>query len=87
MSKHLQYFIGIILFLFLMPVHGISQTPDDKADKAERAHRKHVLKKAWSDTKNGVNKAYHKVKHAPGKALHKAKVKHEEHEKEEGETK
>jgi hypothetical protein len=86
MTKKLSYILGIILFLSL-PVRGFSQTADDKADKAERAHRKHVVKKAWHDTKNGVNKAYHKVKHAPGKAIHKAKVKHQEHEKQEGETK
>jgi len=87
MSKHLRYLVGIVLFLSLMPIRGTSQTADDKADKAERAHRKHVVKKAWRDTKNGVNKTYHKVKHAPGKAIHKAKVKHQEHEKREGETK
>lgn len=87
MSKHLHYFIALLLILTLMPIRGMSQTPDDKADKAERAHRKHVVKKAWKDTKTGVNKTYHKVKHAPGKAIHKAKVKHQEHEKQEGETK
>jgi hypothetical protein len=88
MSKKLQYLIGIILFLTLMPVHGMSQTSDDaKADKLERAHRKHVVKKTWRDTKHGVSKGYHTVIHAPGKAIHKAKVKHEEHERQEGETK
>ena len=88
MSKKLQYIIGIVLFLTLMPVYGMSQTSDDtKADKVERTHRKHVVKKAWSDTKHGVSKGYHKVIHAPGKAIHKAKVHHQQDEKQEGETK
>ena len=88
MTKKLQYLIGVVLFLSLMPIRGTSQTSDDtKADKAERAHRTHVVKKAWRNTKNGVSTGYHKAIHAPGTAIHKAKVKHEAREKQEGETK
>ena len=88
MSKKLHYLLGIALLLCLMPVSGMSQTTDDnKADKTERTHRKHVVKKAWKDTKHGVSKGYHKAIHAPGKAIHHAKVEHQEHEKQEGETK
>ncbi len=87
MKRTLQYLLGIVLVLSIAPLQGMSQTPDDKADKVERAHRKHVVKKAAADTKTGVKKAYHKVVNAPGKAIHKAKVKHAAHEKAEGETK
>ena len=69
MSKKLFYLSGIILLLFLSPVRGNSQTPDDtKSDKVERTHRKHVIKKAWSDTKNTSAKDYHAAAHATGKA-------------------
>ena len=110
MLNKLRYLIGIVLLLCLMPVRGMSQTTDDnKADKAERAHRTHVVKKAWHDTKHtatkdynatahatgkawrgtkrGVSKGYHAAVSAPGKAIHHAKVKHQEREKQEGETK
>ncbi len=128
MAKKLQYLIGIALFLSLMPTRGMSQTSDDtKADNVERAHRTHVVKKAWNGTKRNVStganatahvttKAWHGTKHAvskganatghatakawrgtkraagtavraPGKAIHHAKVKHEIHERQEGETK
>jgi len=86
-SKKLRYIIGILLLVFLTPVAGMSQTPDDRADKTERAHRKHVVKKAWRDTKHGVSKGYHKAIHAPGKAIRHAKADHREREKQEGETK
>ncbi|HWF44186.1 MAG TPA: hypothetical protein VG537_06060 [Candidatus Kapabacteria bacterium] len=69
MSKKLQYLIGMVLFLALMPTHGISQTSDDtKADKVERAHRTHVVKKAWRGTKRNVNNGAH----ATGRATKKA---------------
>jgi hypothetical protein len=109
-SKKLRFIIGILLLVSLTPVPGISQTSDDdKADKTERTHRKHVVKKAWSDTKQttakdyhaaaratgkawrgtkrGVSKGYHAAVRAPGKGIHKAEVKHQEREKQEGETK
>ena len=87
MSKKLRYIFGILLLVAFTPIRGITQTPDDKADKAERAHRKHVVKHAVNKTRNGINKAYHKVKHAPGNAIRKAKAKHAADEKQEGETK
>ncbi|MDP4199140.1 MAG: hypothetical protein Q8922_13345 [Bacteroidota bacterium] len=94
MLKRLPYLLGIALFLSILPIRVISQTPDDKADKVERAHRKHVVKKAAADTKEATGKAWsgtkktaRKVYHAPGKAIHKAKVKHRQHEIQEGETK
>ncbi len=69
MSKTLHYLLGIVLFLSLVPVRGMSQTPDDnKSDKAERAHRTHVVKKAWSDTKQTTAKDYHATAHATGTA-------------------
>lgn len=94
MLKRLHYLLGIVLFLSIVPLQGFTQTPDDKADKVERAHRKHVVKKAAADTKNAAGKAWSgtkrtakKVYHAPAKAIHKAKVKHQAREKQEGETK
>ncbi|MFI5202050.1 MAG: hypothetical protein ACHQNE_06660 [Candidatus Kapaibacterium sp.] len=69
MSKKLQYFIGIVLFLALMPIRGMSQTTDDtKADKVERAHRTHVVKKAWSGAKRDVSTGARATGHAAGKA-------------------
>ena len=87
MLKKLHYLIGFVLLLSLTPVPGMSQTPDDKADKTERAHRKHVVRKAWKDTKHGASKGYHTAIHAPGKAIRHAKADHQEREKQEGETK
>ena len=149
MSKKLRYLIGVVLLLTLMPIRSISQTSGDaKADKVERAHRTHVVKKAWNGTKRDVStaakatahatkkvwhgtkrdvktaanatahattKVWHGAKRdvsngaratgrvtrkawrgtkrgvttavrAPGKAIHHAKVKHQQHEKQEGET-
>lgn len=68
MSKKLRYLIGIVLLLALMPIRGISQTSDDtKADKVERAHRTHVVKKAWSGTKRDVSTGARATGHAAGK--------------------
>jgi hypothetical protein len=86
MRNTLRYLIGLALVVFLMPVRGTSQTPDDKADKVERAHRRHVVKKAAADTKNGVKKGYHKVAHAVMSPIDKAKAHHKADEKSEGET-
>jgi len=69
MSKKLQYLIGIVLLLTVMPIRGISQTGDDtKADKVERAHRAHVVKKAWNGTKRDVKTGTRATAHATGKA-------------------
>jgi|GEM_PF-6479459 len=69
MSKKLYYLLGIVLFLALMPIRGSSQTTDDtKADKAERAHRTHVVKKTWNGTKHAVSTGAH----ATGRATRKA---------------
>ncbi|HZK76851.1 MAG TPA: hypothetical protein VFD13_08090 [Candidatus Kapabacteria bacterium] len=69
MSKKLHYLIGIVLLLALMPIRGMSQTTDDtRADKAERAHRTHVVKKAWSGTKHDVSTGARATGHVAGKA-------------------
>jgi len=69
MSKKLLFLSGIVLFLFLSPVHGNSQTRDDTAsDKVERTHRKHVVKQAVADTKNTASKDYHAAATATKKA-------------------
>lgn len=68
MFKKINYLIAIVFFLSMMPVRGMTQTtPDDKADTTERAHRKHVVKKAWSDTKSTAKKGYDATAKESGK--------------------
>ena len=78
MISFFRNLLAVALIVSLVPLVGHAQ--DNKADSAERAHRKAVVKKDWNKTKDGVNKAYHKAKHAPGKAYHKLKKKHQDHE-------
>ena len=87
MLNKLRYLIGFLLLVSLAPSRGFSQTADDAADKAERAHRKHVVKHAVAKTKSGVKHTYHKAAHAVMKPIDKAKAKHRADEKSEGETK
>ena len=69
MTKKLQYIIGIILLLAFIPLRAMSQTTDDaKADKAERAHRTHVVKKAWRGTKHDVTTGANTTAHVATKA-------------------
>jgi hypothetical protein len=72
MSNKLHYFIGIVLFLSLTPIRGMSQTTDDQtagAAKVENTQTKHVVKKQTnSSTKQAVGDAYHATAHATKKA-------------------
>ena len=87
MLNKLRYLIGLLLLVSLAPMRAFSQSSDDAADKAERAHRKHVVKHAVYKTKSGVKRTYHRAAHAVMKPIDKAKAKHGADEKREGETK
>ena len=82
MIKKLEYILGILLFLSLVPIAGMSQTtPDDKADKAERTHRKHVVRHTVGATAGRIKNAGSKAYHAPANAVRKAKAHHAADEK------
>ena len=87
MLNKLRYLIGFLLLLSLAPARGFSQSADDAADKAERAHRKHVVKHAVDKTKSGVKRTYHKAARTAMRPIDKAKAKHRADEKSVGETK
>ena len=68
MLKKLHYLLGIVLFLSLMPVRGMSQTDDGNTVKTPPAQHTHVVKKAWTGTKQAVSKGAHATAKASGKA-------------------
>jgi hypothetical protein len=68
MSNKLHYLFILLLFVFLTPVRGMSQTDDGKSTPAAPAHNTHVIKKAWNGTKQAVSKGAHATAHATGKA-------------------
>jgi hypothetical protein len=72
MSNKLRYLIGIVLFISMMPVRGISQNSGDQtvgAAKVENTQTKHVVKKSvTSGPSHAVTKGYHATTRATAKA-------------------
>jgi hypothetical protein len=71
MSNKLHTLIGIVLFLSLISIRGMSQTGDQTtgAAKVENTQTTHVVKKSTSSkASNSVKKGYHATTRAAGKA-------------------
>jgi hypothetical protein len=68
MLNKLHYFLILFLFVFLVPVRGMSQTDDVKTTTTASAHHTHVVKKTWNGTKRAVSKDVHATARATGKA-------------------
>lgn len=86
MLKSFRYLVAVLLLVSFAPLRSVGQTADDKADKAERAHRKAVIKHRYHKIRHGAAKGYHKVVSTVLSPVDKAVAKHKADEKSEGET-